>query len=230
MKLHHHIHERRGGFSLIEITISAFVLIVLSGALTTSLVRLREITDVTDVRTQLQDAGERAIQSIITDARFSGDVMVGLRDYPYLFDDGFVTDANFAIHGHAAAVEHDQAGQPGFGVNTEVVLAVPLMVNLGPGQDLPSVNGGGQLQWSANEISYVVITGADGVNYLERRVNGANPKRVASYVERLLFEAANFGAGALPGALRVRIWFRRPDDKGVVHRHLAEVTVRLKNT
>ena len=86
--------------------------------------------------------------------------------------------------------------------------------------------------WSHDEISYVVITGPDGVNYLERRVNGdpASGRRIARYVERVVFEdAAAAGITDSLESVRVRIFLRKRDDSGLLFRRSAEVWVKLRN-
>lgn len=222
---------RRAGFTIIEVAISAFVLVLLSGALTQALIRLRGVTEVTDLRTQLQDSGERAINLIVSDLRRSGFVTVAGTNFPYLFDDGVITNVAFNVHAHAQATENAAVGDPDFGVNREIVMAQPLIQDLdGDGLDKPTLDANGNLMWSNNVISYIVVTGADGVNYLERRVNAGSPRRIASFVERIWFEDDSLVGSTVPdGAIRVRIWFRRPDDAGNVYRHSTDVTVSLRN-
>lgn len=86
--------------------------------------------------------------------------------------------------------------------------------------------------WSANEISYVVNTGPDGINHLERRVNGGadGVQRVAKYVERVVFEDqddTNFDIG--PDSVRMTIYLRKRTPDGIVIRHDTEVWVSMRN-
>lgn len=88
------------------------------------------------------------------------------------------------------------------------------------------------LVWNHTEISYVTATGPDGVNYLERRVN-ADPdsaQRVARDIELLTIETAADTGFAIPtNAIRVRMFFRKLDKRGVLYRHSVEVVISLRN-
>jgi hypothetical protein len=76
----------------------------------------------------------------------------------------------------------------------------------------------------------VLVTAADGVNELQRRVNGASPTVLARGVERILFDTSAIDPVGVPvRAVRVRLWLRLPDVEGTVHRHFAEAVVRLQN-
>jgi len=95
-----------------------------------------------------------------------------------------------------------------------------------------TIDGDNGLVWSHTELSYVVVTTADGVNWLERRVNGqaVGGDRIARDVERMTIEtSADTGFQIPTNALRVRLFFRRLDPSGVLHRHRAEVVVTLRN-
>jgi hypothetical protein len=195
-----------------------------------SLVHVRSVAGEGGVDAKLHERAQRALSRIIADLSRSGPGTVGGGSCPYLFDDGNATGV-FAPHAHPPATKHAVAGDPDFGVNREVVLAVPSMTTLGPGKEVPTLDATGTLIWSNNVVSWVVITGADGVNYLQRRVNAGNPERVANHVERLAFDtnASAPTAGIPNGAVRVQLFFRENDADGVLHRHSAEVTVRLRN-
>jgi len=86
--------------------------------------------------------------------------------------------------------------------------------------------------WSHREISYVVNTAPDGVNYLERRVDGGDGavRRVAKYIERVVFEDARDSAeGIPPDAVRMRLFLRKRTPEGVLMRHESEIWVSLHN-
>ena len=95
-----------------------------------------------------------------------------------------------------------------------------------------SIDADNGLVWAHRELSYVVVTGVDGINWLERRVDGqaARAQRIARDVERMTIEtSADTGFQIPTNALRVRLFFRRLDPSGVLHRHRAEVVVTLRN-
>lgn len=219
----------RAGMTMIEIAITSVLLIMLSGALTQSLMHMRDVTDVGDVRTLLHDEAEKALASVMVDLRRSGFGTLAGATYPYLFDDGNAF-APYFVHAHAAAIKTAQAGDADFGANREIVVLQPLMGLNAAGQDVAALDANGLIQWSPNVVSYVVITGADGRNWLQRRVNGANPRRIIPDVERIAFDTNATDPVNVPvGAVRVQLFLRRVDDEQVVHRHATELMINLRN-
>lgn len=79
-----------------------------------------------------------------------------------------------------------------------------------------------------NPISYSLRTDTTGRNTLVRLDSAGAYRVVARDVERLLFERVDGDAG-VSDAIRVRIFFRVPDQMGVVHRFGVEATVRPRN-
>ncbi len=221
---------RGAGLTMIELALSSVLLVLVSGALTTALFHVRSVASEGGVDAKLREQAERALASIIADLNRSGDAVVGGGNCPYLFDDGNATGA-FAQHAHPPAKHQAAPGDSDFGVDREIVLAEPSMTTLAPGDEVPTLDSNGALTWSSNVVSWVLITGADGINYLQRRVNAGNPRRVANHVERVAFDtnASAPTAGIPNGAVRVQLFFRERDADGVLHKHGAEVTVRLRN-
>ncbi|MCP3915556.1 MAG: type II secretion system protein [bacterium] len=88
------------------------------------------------------------------------------------------------------------------------------------------------LVWAHDEVSYVVITRPDGINYLERRLNGdaATARRIARNIERVQFDTALSSGFEIPlDSVRVRVFFRDRDSAGTLYRHDVEVVLRLRN-
>jgi hypothetical protein len=176
----------------------------------------------TEVRAEAQQLGATTLSSILADLRVSGLAA----PYPYLFEDGDA-DAPFDDHDHAPAQELAAAGDDDFGPNREIVFLRPADDD---SDGVPDFEPDGALAWGADEISYVLTTGADGINVLERRINGQPGRVVARFVERVTFDDINTSGFEVPlGAVRVRIWFRLPDGKGGTFRYSVEATVRLRN-
>ncbi|MCK6448156.1 MAG: hypothetical protein L6Q99_17350 [Planctomycetes bacterium] len=220
----------RRGMTVLELSISTVLLIALSGSLTAAMIGTRGVFQEGSLQSKMQDAADRALGRISQDLRRSGFTTVGTTSYPYLFDDG-APNATFTAHAHAPATENADPADADFGVNRDIVFVQPQMATDVAGDEAPQLDANGLIQWSGTEISYSLRTGADGVNYLERRTNGANPRRIANHVERLVFDDPTTSAGAVPNdSVRVQIFFRQVDEKGVVHRHQAEVTVALRNS
>lgn len=222
----------RRGFTVLEMTIAVTILSMLVGSLTLVLRHMRGMTSSSGARSTLQDSAERAMRRISADLSRSGQlVLAGGVSYPYLFDDGAAV-APFDIHAHAAASHSAAAGEPDFGPNREIVFALPRESDPPGtfGNDVPDIDANANLIWDANEFSYVVITGPDGINYLQRRVNAGAPTTIASNLERVVFDDSTSTGGALvPDAVRVRLFFRKVDASGVLHRYSAEQIIKLRN-
>lgn len=226
----------RAGFTVIEVAIATLVLVIVSGALITAMDGLRGAAVTGDVSSRLAEAGEKALMNIVEDLRRSGRVNTGTA-YPYTFENG---DSPFNdAHDHVPADEHAEAGEPDFGPDREIVLILPRdQDTLGPPavpdvpDNIPDLDVDGQLIWGVEEFSYVLETWPDGINRLERRVDGAAPGQVmASWVERVRFDDFNSAPLEIPnsGTVRVRLWLRQPDSRGTVHRWSGEAMVRMRN-
>lgn len=226
----------RAGFTVIEVAVAAVVLLMISGALVTALDGLRGAAMTTDVGSRLSEAGEKALLAIVEDLQRSGRVTT-VTAFPYTFEGG---DSPFDdMHDHAPAAKNGAAGDADFGPDREIVLLLPRDEDtLGPPpvvgtpDNIPDLDVDGQLIWGDQQISYVLVTWADGVNRLERRVDGAGPGRVlGSWVERVRFDDFNTDPLAIPNSnsVRVRLWMRQPDDRGTVHRWFGEARVRMRN-
>ena len=89
----------------------------------------------------------------------------------------------------------------------------------------------GRLVWDPTELSYTLVTGVDGNNYLQRRTNMAGPETVAINVERIVFDDWQSSNFTIPAdAVRVQLFLRRLDSERVLHRYTAQAVVKLRNT
>ena len=221
---------------MLEMAIAGTILLLIVGALTAALDGLRGVTITGSMDSKLQQAGERALKSIITDMKRSGAATVGAKTYPFLFDAGdasldfsgagAVPAGGWLMHSHAQATKQAQPGDPGFGPDREIVFLQPADVD---GDGRPDVDANGNLVWDASDFSYVLISGAvDGRNYLQRRTNGGTPQTVASGVERIVFDD-QASAGLQMSGIRVQIFLREVDDKGLVHRYQTQAIVGMRN-
>jgi prepilin-type N-terminal cleavage/methylation domain-containing protein len=230
--MNHKVHHRlRAGFSALEMLVAVTVLSLLAGSLSMSLKHMRGLTTTGTSQATLQAASERALRRISADLSRSGSINLMGNAYPFLFDDGAAIDA-FAGHAHPAATHTAVAGEPDFGPTREVVFVLPREADLPGtyGRDVPDIDINANLIWDVTEFSYVLITGVDGINYLQRRVNGAAPTTIASNVERVVFDDNPSSGFVLPvDTIRVRLFFRKTDAQGVVHRYTAEQIIKLRN-
>ena len=214
------------GFTLSELTIASVILVIVSAAIMGTLGSLRQLVSTGTVSSELQALGERTLTSIMDDMRMSGFVNEGGADYPYLFDNG-VANAAFAAHDHAPHVQNVDAGDLAFGESREIVFLLP--ADVAPRDGRPDVDTG-VLQWGMDEFSYVVVTGPDGVNYLQRRVNGGSPRNISHHVERIVFDDNTTAILDVPlQCVRVSIDFLKEDMDGLAYRHRVQATIRLRN-
>jgi hypothetical protein len=153
-------------------------------------------------------------------------VSVDGNSYPYLFQDGNATGA-YAASAHAPASHTAASGDADFGPNQEIVFVQPADAD---GDNRPDLDGSGQMVWSEDQYSYVVVTRADGTNVLQRRTNGGANRTIAHHVERIVFDDNASSGFVVPlRAIRVRIWFRDRDGRGSLHRYFTEAVVKLRN-
>jgi prepilin-type N-terminal cleavage/methylation domain-containing protein len=216
----------RRGFTVPELAVVAAIFVVIAGMVAKALSSIRSLTRTGSEVADLEDAGERAVRAVVEDLKRSGFVEIAGANYPYLFDDGAALDP-FAIHAHPPAAKQAQPGDPDFGPNREIVFVLPADANE---DGVPDLDVEGNLLWEPTEVSYVVITGADGVNVLERRIDGGSPRAIARHVERIVFDdPASSGFQVPLGTVRVRMDFRAADVERRRFRHSREVLVRLRN-
>lgn len=217
----------RAGFTLVETMIGTAILFVLGLALIESTTSLKRVTESGAVDARLQEQAQRALKTILVDLRRSGFADLGLgAAYPHVFEDGDAAEF-FDAHDHAPAAQHAEPGDADFGPSREIVFRLPAD---GDSDGVPDLDGAGEMVWDATDFSYVLVTRADGINYLERRRNAGSPKVLAHHVERVAFETSAEDPVGIPvGAIRVRIWLRDRDDRGTWHRLFTEAMVDPRN-
>ena len=219
-------HAPRAAFTLLELLIGVSLLLLLVGSLTHSLRSLRRSATYADMDGELRGQGQRAMRAILKSLKPSGFATVGGVAYPHLFLDGDAGGA-YAPSAHPVPVHAALAGDPDFGPNREMVFVQPADAD---GDGRPDIDAAGRLVWSGDQFSYVVVTRPDGVNVLQVRTNGGTPRAVASHVERITFDDnASSGFQVPLRSIRVRIWFRKTDETGAVHRSFTESVVKLRN-
>lgn len=218
----------QAGFTLTELMIVSVVLVSLAGVIATTMSGLSSMTIQGSVRNQLQDMGERALSEILEDLRRSGWVEAEVGTFPFFFEDGAVTEEAFAHHQHEPPFRTSEEGEPEHGPSREIVFLLPQDEDLDRRPDVDPNTG--ELSWGSAQISYVLVPERRGHNVLERRTDGESPRPIAHFVERITFEDAALAGFRIPlKSLRVRIWLRKSDGDGIVHRHFVESVVQLRN-
>jgi hypothetical protein len=222
----HPTNRSARGFTVLELVIGATILLVLVGTLAEALGVLRRGTAYEGVDSDLQTQAERALHTIIANLKPSGLANVAGNPFPYLFDDGNATGA-YAASAHAPATHAAKAGDSDFGPTREIVFVQPADAD---GDGRPDLDVGGNLVWGASQLSFVLVTRADGVNVLQRRVDGGSPRDIANHLERVTFDDNASSGFVVPlRAIRVRLWFRKKDERGTLHKYFAEAEVKLRN-
>jgi len=222
----HASRPARAGFALLELMIGTLILLLLVGALTQSLRMMSQGTASTDIDGQLQTQAQQALRSIIASLKPSGFVTVGGNSFPYLFEDGNATGAH-AASAHAAPTHTASATDPDFGPNREIVFVRPADAD---NDNRPDLDAAGNMIWSGDQFSYVLVSRVDGSNVLQRRVNGGAIRAIANNIERITFDNnASSGFQVPLRAIRVRIWLRERDARGALHRYFTEAVVKLRN-
>ncbi len=218
---------RKSGFSVVEMMISVAVMSLLCGALVESVANLRTMTIFSRNRSSLQTMADKALLEMVTELRQSGERDVGGGIvYPYYFDGGAPSD-DFILHEHVPAGGDAEFGDDDFGADRELVFLLPADDD---NDGRPDIDMDGDLAWGATEVSYTVNTRADGINYLERRQDGANPTIVGHHVERMVIDTAESSAFEIPlETIRIRLFFRRTDSNGYLIRYSNEAVVALRN-
>ena len=247
----------RAGFTLLEVTISATILFLLAAMMVEAMDQIGSLGRSGGTAGRLQLGAADAMTRIAADLRCSGFVSANGKDYPYLFEDGAAVDPDFTDHAHVPAAEHAQPGQPDEGVNREIVLAQPAFITVAQGDDglnysvnaggvpqampvgvsvvkyysVPDIAGDGSAIWSADEVSYVLVTRGRRRQRTPasrqrcprnrpRARRGTNPVRHEHHRSGGAFRCEQCGC-ACGCACRTR--------EGTVHRHFAEAVVRLQN-
>lgn len=251
-----HRFGTRTGLGLVEVAISATVLLLLAASMVEAVGQVGALGRAGGTEGRLQLGAQEAIARITSDLRAAGFVDTAGKTYPYLFEDG-EPDVAFAAHAHGPAVENAQSDEADFGANREIVFVRPSFEAMAQDSDgvnwelfdedgsaielpggveivkryqFPVIGTDGTPGFDDEEISYVLVTAADGVNELQRRRDGASPETIARGVERLVFDTSGTDPVGVPvGAVRVRLWLRLRDEEGTVHRRFAETVVRLQN-
>lgn len=236
-RISHGMRNERAGFSLVEMAIGVVVLFILAASLTQSLSALRGGTVSGSVESRLQLMAERIMDAVKADLKRSGvrSIAPGA-NVPYLFDEGNAQGA-FAAHAHPAAHHSAHIGESDYGRTREIVFTLPLDADdrnpatvLPTPDGIPDVDVDGALVWDPTQYSFVVVTRADGINYVERRANGGNGRTIGHHVERLTFDTSTTDPVNIPvGACRIRLWLRERDEEGTLHRHFLESVVKLRN-
>lgn len=207
---------RRRGHSLLEMTCVVGLLSFVTLALFPLFSTANTLFDAGDAKADIEEQGRRALMSIsaeIKEAGYVTDSVTGA-SYPYIFSDG-------AAAGRFAAYSHSTPSQC-----REIVFR---MVKDLDGDGFKTDSASGDIEWGADEISYLLVAGADGVNRLERRVNNGSPRIVARFVERVRFDDSGTDSSIPYGQIRVTLEMKKVSPEGRAIRTTYSTLVRMRN-
>lgn len=206
----------RSGMTLVEaiLALAIFSSVLVSLGL---VLRWREASTLEMESAALAVDLHASLAEMTDELAFSGFTRDGV--YPHLFEDG-VPGSDFEAHAHPAPEPPRSIGTK---PSREVVFVLP---DDADEDGVPDLAADGSLAWGA-ERSLVVLPDADGMNRVERRVDGGPTRVIARNVESLVVDDAS-AVGVPLGCLRVRLALSRSVG-GRLLSAAAERTVRLLN-
>lgn len=219
--------RREKGYTLLEtlgvVTLLSFVTVALFSLFGSA----NSLFRAGDVKADIEEQGRIALMNIAEEMKETGyyTAQASGKSYPYIFADGAPV-APFLAYAHTPALHQAESGTAAFGPTREIVFRMAQDLD-GDGYKTSSATG--KIEWGPDEIAYVLVTAADGVNQIERRVNNASPKVVARFVERLCFDNMSTDASVPYGQIRVTLHLRKMTSNGRIVKAVYSTLVKMRN-
>ncbi len=188
----------------------------------------------------MQMDARKALEAISRDLRMGGRIRSADNkiEYPYTFVNGGPTASCVDLSGaanntftvpaaHAPAGQHLSIGAPGFGDNREIGFKIPWDVD-GDGQ--PTAAATGDIEWSPSDVSYTIVSAANGVNQLQRWYGGKCTDVIADYVERITFDTVRTDPTIDWNGCVVTVYMAKPTSRGVWLQTQLSTIVKMRNT
>lgn len=192
---------RARGMTLLELTISLAITSVVIGATLMAVIPVTRSEGLVSADTRLRSDARRGLQRLANDLRQTGNnVTINGLVYPHIYapwdpvngpddaDSGFEA-YNALPPGIASWGAHDALpGDDDYGATTHVILRIPTDLD---GNGTPTDQVDGSVEWTANDIAYVLVQDpATQINELRRYTDYAAGtfETVAVYVERLFIQ------------------------------------------
>lgn len=204
------------GHSLLEMTCAVGLLSFITLSLFPLFSTAGTLFRAGDAKADIEEQGRRALMSVsaeIKEAGYLTDAVTGA-SYPYIFSEG-------AASGCFAAYSHTTATQ-----SREIVFRMAQDLD-GDGYKTDSLTG--DIEWGADEVSYLLIPEADGGSRLERRVNNGSPQVVARFVERVCFDDCTTDSSIPYGQIRVTLHMKKTAPDGRAIRATYSTLVKMRN-
>lgn len=178
----------RAGFSLVEALVSSAIFVGLLTALYGALSSADRIRKVQDTYAKMEMDARRALERISAELRMTGRVenpVPGQPGFPYTFVNGGALGTFNPPARHDPADIHVASDSVAFGDCLEISFLTPFDND---GDGLLTSIATGDIEWSTWQVAYVIITGDDGINRLERWEDAVRTDILAMYAERITFE------------------------------------------
>jgi len=215
------------GHSLLETMCVVGILALVTLALLTLFSTSNSLFRAGNVSADVEEQGRIALMNIadeIKEAGFFTDPDSG-ESYPYIFPEG-QPESPFWEYYHTPAQHQAEPGTPAYGPTREIVFRMAEDLD---GDGYKTASDTGEIEWGPDEIAYVLVTGPDGVNQVERRVNNGPGQIIARYVERLCFDDINTDATVPYGQIKVTLHMRKTTSDGRVVKASYSTLVRMRN-
>lgn len=177
----------------------------------------------------MQMDARKALEAIASDLRMAGRIRSkdNLIEYPYVFVNGGATLTFEPPAMHDPSTQHVAATAPAFGENREIGYKIPTDVD---GDGSPTSAATGEIEWSPNDISFVIVTTANGINQLQRWDGNTCTDVVANYVERITFDTVRTDPTIDWNGVVVTVYLARPTPRGVWLQTQLSTVVKMRNT
>jgi prepilin-type N-terminal cleavage/methylation domain-containing protein len=206
----------RGGFTALEVMLSLTILSLVVAGISQAMRSMEGLGQAAEARANVNQAANRGLRRILADLKQTGFTNDGGTNFPVLFTDG---DPGNEFPGlvHAPPPEGCR----------EIIFLLPADVD---GNKIPDLDANRNIVWDAPVYSFRLVTSPDGVNRLQRSVDGAGFRNIVSHVESVVFDDAISSGFEIPlDALRVQLTLAQADHHGQMHRITVEGVVRATN-
>ncbi len=200
----------RQGFSLIEALMSSFIFCALLAALYAAMADADRMKKVQDTYARMDMDARRALLQMSTELRMSGRVAnpaPGQPSFPYTFVNGGALGTYNPRARHSPANINVDSSSPAYGDNVEISFLIP---HDNDGDGLLTSSATGKIEWSEYHVSYVIVTGPDGINRLERWEDGTRTDVIAMYAERVVFDTIKTDPSLSLHEVGITLYMARP--------------------
>ena len=229
-KLEPRCNRGRAGYSLVELLAAMVIFVGFLAAVMAALSDAMVQREVQGTYALMQMDARRALDRISSELRMSGRIpnpAPGQPEYPYTFVNGGALGVYNHPSRHEPAAKHVGPESPAFGDNREIAFRIPADID---GDGLLTSSATGKIEWCDYDVAYVLVTGADGTNTLERWEDGERTDVIARYVERIAFDTINTDPTIDMNSVVVNVYVARPTAMGVWLEMHVWTVVNMRNT